>query len=304
MPAMAFVFPGQNSHHVGMARELWEAGGAARAILERANAILGWSLTSLMFEGPEQVLTATENQQPAILAHSVASLVFLRERGFTPRVVAGHSLGEYSALVAAECLDFETALTLVRRRGEYMAAAGGGAMAAVIGLDPAQVEAICGLAQEVGYVGIANYNCPGQVVITGEPDAIREAERLLNEAGAARIIRLRVSGAFHSPLMQRAAEALASDLDTAPLAEARTPVVSNVDAELRTSAAEIRAALKRQITSPVLWEQSVRRMVAEGVSTFVEVGPGKVLSGLIRRTIENVRTVAAGTPEEIEKLTS
>jgi [acyl-carrier-protein] S-malonyltransferase len=302
VPTMAFVFPGQNSHFVGMARDLHEAGGASRAILEAADEVLGFPLTELMFEGPEDELTATQNQQPAILTHSAVCLAQLAERGLQPRMVAGHSLGEYSALIAAGCLGFEEALRVVRKRGALMAAAGGGAMAAVIGLDAPAIEAACRRAQEVGVVGIANYNCPGQVVITGQPEAVREASRLIQEAGAKRVVPLRVSGAFHSALMQAAADGLRPVLDAAPFADARVPLVSNVDAEPRTDGRQIRDALARQITGAVLWEASVRRMAAEGIDTFVEVGPGKVLAGLVRRTCPDVIVHAAGTADDLASL--
>ncbi|MBM3474292.1 MAG: ACP S-malonyltransferase [Armatimonadetes bacterium] len=299
---MAFVFPGQNSHFVGMGRDLWDSGGVAQAMLERADEVLGFPLSSLMFEGPEEDLTATQNQQPAILTHSAACLALLEQRGIEPQMVAGHSLGEYSALIAAGCLEFGDALRLVRRRGELMAAAGGGAMAAVIGLDPPVVEEACRCAQEVGFVAVANYNCPGQVVVTGEPEAVHEASRLLQEAGAKRVLPLRVSGAFHSPLMASAAEQLRPVLEAAPFRDARVPLVGNVDARPRTSGDEIRDALAEQITSPVLWEPSVRRMAEAGIDTFVEVGPGKVVSGLIRRIVEDARAEPAGTVEAIEAL--
>ena len=303
MSATAFVFPGQNSHFVGMGRDLWDSGGAARALLERADQVLGFSLSALMFEGPEEDLIATQNQQPAILTHSAACLAVLQQRGLQPQMVAGHSLGEYSALIAGGCLGFEDALRVVRRRGELMAAAGGGAMAAVIGLDATVVEEACRRAEEVGFVGVANYNCPGQVVVTGQPEAVREASRLLQEAGAKRVLPLRVSGAFHSPLMASAAERLRPVLEAAPFRDARVPLVGNVDARPRTSGDEIRAALAEQITSPVLWELSVRRMAEAGIDTFIEVGPGKVVSGLIRRIAGEARAEPAGTVEAIQALT-
>jgi len=300
---MAFVLPGQNSHFVGMGKDLWEAGGTARAVLQRADEALGFRLTELMFDGPQEELTATQNQQPAILAHSAACLALLEERGLRPQMVAGHSLGEYSALIAAGCLPFEEALRVVRKRGELMARAGGGAMAAVIGLAAEAVEEACAGGREVGIVGVANYNGPGQVVITGEPAAVREASARAEAAGAKRVVPLRVSGAFHSPLMQPAGEELRPVLAAAPFADARIPLVSNVDAQPRTDAGGIREALARQITSPVLWEPSVRRLIQEGMGTLVEVGPGKVVSGLIRRIAPDVRTVCAGTIEEIAELT-
>ena len=302
MPGTAFVFPGQNSHFVGMASDLWESAGVGRSVLERADQVLGFPLTALLLGGPESELTATQNQQPAILAHSAACLALLGERGIRPQMVAGHSLGEYSALLAAGCLGFDDALRLVRRRGELMSQAGGGAMAAVLGLPAATVEGVCAEAREVGVVGIANYNCPGQIVISGEPAAVDEATSRLKAAGATRVVPLRVSGAFHSPLMQPAADQLGPVLESAPFRDAQVPLVSNVDAQPRTSGAEIRDALKRQISGPVLWEAGVRRMIDEGVSTFVEVGPGRVVSGLVRCIAPDARTICAGTGDEIAAL--
>ena len=303
MAGTAFVFPGQNSHFVGMGRDLVEAAGAAARVLARADEVLGIPLTALMLDGPEAELTATHNQQPAIFAHSAACLALLKERGLQPQVLAGHSLGEYSAVAGAGCLGLEDALRLVRRRGELMARTSGGAMAAVLGLEAAEVEAACLGAREVGWVGIANYNCPGQVVVTGEPDAVAKATELLQAAGAKRVVPLRVSGAFHSPLMQGASDELRPLLDAAVFGEAAVPLVSNVDARPRTSGAEIRAALARQMTGAVQWEASIRRMAADGVDRFVEVGPGKVLAGLIRRIAKDARVDSAGTVDEIAALT-
>ncbi|MGQ9732015.1 MAG: ACP S-malonyltransferase [Candidatus Zipacnadales bacterium] len=299
----AFVFPGQNSHSIGMGRDLWEYGGASRVVLERANAVLGFALTNLMFEGPEQELTATQNQQPAIFTHSAACLALIQEeQGLLPQFVAGHSLGEYTALLAAGCLEFEDALRLVRRRGELMADAGGGAMAAIIGLEASVVEQACTRAREVGCVTIANHNCPGQFVITGEPIAVTRAGELLKEAGAKRVVPLRVSGAFHSPLMQGAAEQLTEALADFEFREARIPIISNVDAQPRTRGDEIRDMLAKQMVSPVLWETTVRRMAAEGITTFVEVGPGSILSGLIRRILPGARVEPAGTVAQVRAL--
>jgi [acyl-carrier-protein] S-malonyltransferase len=299
---VAFVFPGQNSQYVGMGRDLWEAEPTARRVLEQADEILGLSLTQLMFEGPEEALTATQNQQPAIVAHSAACLAVLEERGVRAEIVAGHSLGEYSALMAAGVLPGKTTLELVRRRGELMAAAGGGAMAAVLGLELAAVERVCGEAGKVGIVGVANHNCPGQVVITGEAEAVEAAGALAREAGAKRVIPLRVTGAFHSPLMECAGQELRKVLDGVTFRDAAIPLVSNVDAQARTEAAGIREALAQQIVSPVMWEQSVREVVARGVETFIEVGPGAVLSGLIRRIVPEAETHCAGTAEQFARL--
>ncbi len=302
MGAVAFVFPGQGSQRVGMARDLWESEPAARAVLERADEVLGFPLTRLMFEGPEEELTATENAQPAIVAHSAACFALLEAKGLKPALTAGHSLGEYAAVAAAGALGFSETIILVRRRGELMARVGrevGGSMAAIIGLDRPVVEEVCSRAQEVGTVVVANYNCPGQIVISGEADAVSEAMRLAKEAGAKRAVPLRVSGAFHSPLMALAAPEMRSLLDGAPFTGAAVPVVSNLDATPRSDAEGIREALARQITGSVLWEQSVRVMVDRGVTSFVEVGPGTVLCGLIRRIAPEAEVRSAGTAEEI-----
>lgn len=299
---IAFVFPGQNSHSVGMGRELYEAGGAGRAVLELAEATLGAELLGVMFEGPEELLTRTENQQPAIVAHSLAALAELSEAGITADFVAGHSLGEYTAVAAAGCLDAPEVLRLVRFRGELMARAGDeapGAMAAVLGLDGEAVAEAVARAQEAGTVVVANYNSPGQVVISGDVEAVARARELCTEAGAKRVIPLDVSGAFHSPLMTPAAEPLIARLAEMELRPAAVPVVSNVDAEPRTDPEGIRAALGRQMTASVLWEQSVRRLIAEGVDTFVEVGPGTVLSKLIGRIDRSVTALSVGTPADL-----
>ena len=305
MGAVAFVFPGQGSQKAGMARDLWESAPAARAVLERADEVLGFPLTRLMFEGPEEELTATENAQPAIVAHSAACLALLEAKGLKPALTAGHSLGEYAAVAAAGALGFADTILLVRRRGELMARVGrqvGGTMAAIIGLDPPVVEEVCSRAQEVGSVVVANYNCPGQIVISGEAGAVSEAMRLAKEGGAKRAVPLRVSGAFHSPLMAPAAPEMRALLGAAPFTDAAVPVVSNVDATPRSDAEGIRDALARQITGSVLWEQSVRVMLDQGIDTFIEVGPGTVLSGLVRRIAPEAQVRCAGTAEEIAAL--
>jgi len=288
-----------------MGRDLFERAPAARAVLERADEALGFPLTRWMFDGPEEELTATENAQPAIVAHSAACLALLEAKGLRPAMTAGHSLGEYAAVMAGGALATEEAVVLVRRRGELMARAGrqvGGAMAAIIGLDQDAVQAVCVRAQEVGTVVLANHNCPGQVVISGEADAVAEALRLAQEAGAKRAVPLRVSGGFHSPLMASAAPEMARLLEAAPLRDAAVPVVSNVDATPRTDAAGLREALAKQITGSVLWEQGIRVMADAGVDTFIEVGPGAVLSGLIRRIAPGAHIHCAGTVDEIEAL--
>jgi len=308
----AFVFPGQGAQAVGMGRDLYAASAAARAIFDLADATLGLALTRLCFEGPEEALTATENAQPALLTVSAALLAVLAERWgeratgpegeatvtpspchpVTPSYVAGHSLGEYSALVAAGAIDIPTALRLVRRRGELMAEAREGGMAAIIGLDEARLEQICREASaEAAPVVIANYNSPGQLVISGAGAAVERACALAKERGAKRALPLKVSAAFHSPLMRDAVAGLTAAVAQAAILDARTPVISNVTAEPLIQADAIRGELIAQVTSPVRWIASVRRMVAEGVDTFVEIGPGSVLTGLIKRIAPEARLV-------------
>lgn len=298
---IAFVFPGQNSHFVGMGRDLLENAPLAAEVLRAADAAVGGGLLAVMLEGPEEALTATENQQPAIVAHSLAALRLVQEAGIAPDFVAGHSLGEYSALAAAQVLEFEQTLSLVRYRGQIMARAGElapGSMAAILGLDAPQVQEVVEQAREDDVLVVANYNCPGQVVISGTPAAVERAGVLARQAGAKRALPLDVSGAFHSPLMQPAAELLAQRLDQIQLRPAAVPVVSNADAAAHTDPEEIRTALRRQMTSSVLWQQSVEVMIARGVHTFIEIGPGTVLSKLIARingavAVHNVGDVAS-----------
>ncbi|MBK9710264.1 MAG: ACP S-malonyltransferase [Kouleothrix sp.] len=302
--ATAFVFPGQGSQSVGMGRGLYEASAAARAIFDQADATLGFALTRLCFEGPDETLTATENAQPALLTTSVALLAALAERADTDPAsfvfrhasfAAGHSLGEYSALVAAGALDFGTALVLVRRRGELMAAAHDGGMAAIIGLDEEPLEEICRVVSaEVAPVVIANSNAPGQLVISGASAALERACALAKQSGAKRALPLKVSAAFHSPLMHAAAEGLAPAVAAATIAYAHVPVISNVTAGPIASAEDVRIELVAQVTAPVRWVASVQRMVASGVDTFVEVGPGAVLTGLIKRIAPGARLVHIG----------
>ena len=286
----AFVFPGQGAQAVGMGRDLLAESAAARAIFEQADETLGFGVAKLCFDGPEDALTATENAQPALLTVSTALLAALADSteiaSFVARTaafVAGHSLGEYSALVAAGALDFPTALRLVRRRGELMAAADDGVMAAIIGLDEEPLEAVCREAADGEALVIANYNSPGQLVISGASSAVERALGLAKARGAKRALPLKVSAAFHSPLMRAAAEGLAEVVDRAAIADPRVPVISNVSAKPLQDADAIRAELVAQVTAPVRWIASVRHMADTGVDRFVEVGPGTVLSGLIKR---------------------
>jgi len=301
--SLAFVFPGQGSQNVGMGRALASAFPESRAVFEEADDVLGMALSRLCFDGPEEELQLTANTQPAILAASVAALQPLLARGVRPDRVAGHSLGEYSALVAAGALSLREALVAVRRRGEYMQQAvpvGVGAMAAILGLDEAAVERAC---QEVAggdVVSLANLNSPGQVVIAGHKAAVDRAVERCKAAGAKRAVSLPVSAPFHCALMKPAQDRLEADLSALRFRDPVVPVVNNVDARVVRSAAECRDGLVRQVSAPVRWQESVELLVREGISTFVEVGPGAVLSGLVRKTAKGVRVLAVDTPESLD----
>ena len=289
--SFAFVFPGQGSQSVGMLAPLAAAEPLVQETFAEASAVLGYDLWKLCQGGPEEELGKTERTQPAMLAAGVATWrVWRKHGGGLPAAMAGHSLGEYSALLAAGVMDFPTALRLVRRRGELMAGAREGGMAAIIGLDEAPLEQICREAStEDAPVVIANYNSPGQLVISGAGAAVERACALAKERGAKRALPLKVSAAFHSPLMRAAAEGLAAAVAQAAIVNARTPVISNVTAEPLTQADAIRRELIAQVTSPVRWIASVRRMSADGIDTFVEIGPGSVLTGLIKRIVPDAR---------------
>jgi [acyl-carrier-protein] S-malonyltransferase len=300
---MAMVFPGQGSQFVGMGRGLYEVSAAARSVFEQADQILGIPLTRLCFEGPEEELEDTFNTQPAILTVSVATLEAIRERAHTfgrklsPSMVAGHSLGEFSALVAGGSLDFASALRLVRERGRLMKEAGQeqpGGMAAVIGLDDATLEALCAEAAREGVVTVANANCPGQTVISGEVQALLRAMELAKERGAKRVARLGVSIASHSPLMSRASSQLGELVAKTPLKAPQVPLVANITGQVLTTADEVRQELSHQMERPVNWTRSVREMVGGGTRTFVDVGPGHVLSGLIKRISRESETLGIG----------
>jgi [acyl-carrier-protein] S-malonyltransferase len=290
MDKIALVFPGQGSQAVGMGREL----GEASPRWDAASAALGFDLRRLCFEGPEADLALTANTQPAILAASIVALDALAAAGVSCDFVAGHSLGEYSALVAAGALEFADAVRTVRARGQFMQEAvppGEGAMAAVLGLDRALVTQACEEAKDAGVVQVANLNAPGQTVIAGAAAAVKRAVELAKAKGAKRALPLPVSAPFHSSLMAPAAARLEAVLRTVRIRDLRVPLVANVDADLLTDGARVVDTLVRQVTAPVRWEEVVTRLVKEGTGTFVEVGPGKVLSGLIRRIAPEVRVL-------------
>lgn len=291
--SLALVFPGQGSQYVGMGRDLYDRYPIARRIFEEADAILGFALSKLCFEGPEADLTDTINAQPAILTMSAACLAVLKETVgdmLNPVFVAGHSMGEYTALLAARAFDFSTALRLVRERGRVMKEAGEkqpGAMAAVLGLETGPLRAIC---KELGEVWVANDNSPGQIVLAGKKAALEQALLLARQRGAKRAIPLAVSIASHSPLMAPAADSMAAVLEKMPLTKAMIPVISNVSASPMMEPADVRTELVQQLTSPVRWVESVQYMISQGVQLFIELGPKNVLSRLINQIDPHVQT--------------
>jgi [acyl-carrier-protein] S-malonyltransferase len=303
---IAFIFPGQGAQKVGMGKALADAFPICRQTFDEADTALGEPLSRLCFDGPEGQLLLTEHTQPAVLAVSVAACRLAESRGIVARFAAGHSLGEYSAHVAAGTLSFADALRTVRRRGQFMQEAvplGEGAMSAILGFDTDAVSRACdqASAELAGrVVAPANLNAPGQVVIAGHADAVARAGELAKAAGAKRVVPLAVSAPFHCSLMKPAGERLAPLLRALPLRDPHIPVVANVDAEPRRTAAAAVEALIRQVASPVRWEEVVRRLVAEGVTTFVELGPGTVLAGLVRKTDRNVIAVSMEAPEDLD----
>jgi [acyl-carrier-protein] S-malonyltransferase len=301
---IAFLFPGQGSQSVGMGRAFAETSGAAKRVFEEANEALGVDLRRLMFEGPEAELALTANTQPAVLTASVAAAAACAERGLTPALAAGHSLGEYSALVVAGALRLADAVRVVRRRGELMQAAvpvGTGAMAAIMGVDADVVERVCAEAAQGEVVDVANVNSAQQIVIAGHRAAVERAVALVKDRGGRKSVLLPVSAPFHCALMAPAAEGLADALAGVPVSDPAIPVVRNVDGGVTRRAADVVPFLLRQVASPVRWTDCMRRLVAERATSFVEVGPGRVLTGLVKRTVEDGRALSVEDPAGLDQ---
>ncbi len=293
MGKIAFVFPGQGAQKVGMAKDVYDANPAAAQYFDKADEVLGFNISKLAFEGPEDELKQTANTQPALLTASITLLEALKAHDIQPDYVAGHSLGEYSALVAAGVLSFEDAVAIVRARGQFMeqaVPAGQGAMAAVLGAERTALSELCAAVTADGHaVELANVNCPGQIVISGTREGVEAAGARVKEIGGKRAIPLEVSGPFHSSMMKPAAQLLEERLQGITFEDASVPVVANVTAQAVTSGDEVRKLLVEQVYSPVLWEDSVRYLIEQGVDTFIEIGPGNVLTGLIKKTDKDVR---------------
>lgn len=301
----AFVFPGQGAQKVGMVKDLYDSYQVVRELFEEADDSLGFSLTKLCFEGPDEELMKTYNTQPAILTASTACARVLAQEGFTPDIAAGHSLGEYSALVAAGALSFADAVKTVRQRGQFMQDAvplGEGGMAAILGLDEDKIKEICtAISAQGGTVQAVNFNCPGQIVIAGSTKAVEEAANAMKEAGAKRAVILHVSAPFHSTLMEPAAKRLAEVLDTITINDAKIPVVANVSGQIETKVADIKASLVKQAASPVLWIDCTKTMQAFGAETFVEVGPGKTLCGFNRKIDRKIKSLNVEDVPSLQK---
>lgn len=302
MTKIAYIFPGQGSQYVGMGKDLFEKSSVVRELFQEADSILGVELNKICFEGPEDELRQTKNTQPAIFLHSMAVMKLMKKNDAD--MVAGHSLGEYSALAAAGAITFEDGLKIVRLRGELMQQAGEkekGTMAAVVGLESSVLEDICKEASDAGIVQCANINSPDQIVISGSITGVRKAMEIAKASGAKLVKELVVSGAFHSPLMQSAREDFCIALGNAEIRDAKIPVYANVTGKSVKKTEEIRTLLNQQLTSTVRWRESIKQMITDGASSFIEIGPGKVLQGLIRRIDINARVNGIDKFEDVQK---
>lgn len=298
---IAFVFPGQGSQSVGMGKDLYENFDAAKNVFDTADKVLGKSITTICFEGPEDDLKQTVNTQPSIVTMSIAALeAFKSELGITPFATAGHSLGEYCAMYCSGVMDLTSTLKAIQKRADLMGATKGGAMAAVLNAPEGSLEMALKEASSVGYVDVANYNSPAQVVITGDEAAVAKAGELLSQAGARRVVPLAVSGAFHSKFMENAGKEFAGFVSELNLNDAQIPVYTNVDAQATTLGSDFAEKMPRQIYSSVHWTQTVENMTSEGVDTIIEIGPGKVLSGLVKKINSDIKTYNIYDKESLE----
>ena len=298
---IAFLFPGQGSQAVGMGKDLYDNFEAAKNVFDSADKILGKSITTLCFEGPEENLKQTVNTQPCIVTMSIAALEALKSQlDITPTFTAGHSLGEYCAMYCSGVMNLETTLKAIQKRADLMGATKGGAMAAILNAPEGSLEKALKEASEVGYVDVANYNSPAQVVITGDENAVKKAGELLSEAGARRVVPLAVSGAFHSNFMEEAGHEFASFVQDLDMENAQVPVFTNVDAQATMLSAEFKNKMPKQIYSSVHWTQTIENMIKDGVDTFIEIGPGKVLAGLNRKIDSSVKSYNIYDKESLE----